>query len=131
MSTRLLMIVLLGLLASDRARATTGGPDVSSFLGYEPRTGKIYFEVTSYSEGPGTLIYSIPADSIGRIPPRPWPPPQLPPNDYKAHDQWTQSTIDSLRASLVQPDTLPRARARLESKVLHVWNFAASDDYTL
>ncbi|HEV8481532.1 MAG TPA: hypothetical protein VGR66_12125, partial [Candidatus Eisenbacteria bacterium] len=126
---RLLSIALLSLLPHGSARATVGGPDVSSLLGYERRTGKIYFEVTSFSEGPGTLIYSIPADSIGRIPPQPWPQPQLPPNDYKLHDQWTKSTIDSLRAALVQPDTLPRARARLVSSTLQVSTFRASDEY--
>jgi len=116
--------------APPRAAATTGGPDVTTLLGYQTRTGKIYYEVTSFSEGPGTLVYSIAVDSIGRSLPNAYPIPSMPPNDFKAHEQWTQSTIDSLRSSLVQPDTLPRARARVASRILGTRLYSASDDYT-
>lgn len=51
------------------------------------------------------------------------------PNDLNALEQWTRATLDSLRAALVQPDTLPRSRGHLVSRVLATRTFRTGDDY--
>jgi hypothetical protein len=110
------------------ATATLGGPDLSSVLGYERESGRLYYEVTSYSEGPETLIYSVAPDSLGLVPPTCLPPPRFDPRDFGAAERWTRATIDSLSGALAHLDTLPRARVQLTSEVLTVGTFRGSSE---